>query len=459
MTERPDEDDKAPEPVPERSLPADAPEAHGDPADSMHGIVRICLVAIVAGAAIGLVGGGFRWCLEYADKARVDIVDWAHTLPGPGWLVTMAGVALCAALAAQIVRWVPLAAGSGIPHVEAVYAGHARLPLLLLLPAKFIGGVLSIGSGLVLGREGPTVHMGAVIGAEAAKRAKLEDADCRMMQTSVGGAGLAVAFNAPIAGALFVMEEVTRTFKLRAVLPTLLGAAVAVACGRFILGNEPDFDVEPIGSPELAWLPLFVVFGLFTGLLGWIYNHMVLFFLDHVTAESRVPAVVKAAGIGAVIGLIMFIEPQAVGGGDALTQPILSGQQFVIPVIIGFLVVRLFLGSLSYSANVPGGLFAPLLALGALWGLLFVNLLDAVWPGHSAELAVPMALVGMASFFGATVRAPLTGIVVVMEMTATTAVAIAMLAATAASVLVAELTKLPPLYESLRERMAPETKH
>ena len=326
----------------------------------------------------------------------------------------------------------------------------------MLLPAKFIGGVLSIGSGLVLGREGPTVHMGAVIGAEAARRAKLDDLDCRIMQTSVGGAGLAVAFNAPIAGTLFVLEEVTKSFRLRAVLATLFGAAVAVACGRFILGNEPDFDVGPIGPPDLAWLPLFVVFGLLTGGLGWIYNRLVLFFLDHVTAERRVPAIAKAAGIGGVVGLALFVDPNTVGGGDTLTQPILSGQQFVIPVIVGFLAVRFFLGSLSYSANVPGGLFAPLLAAGALWGLLFVNVCDLIGVGHVSDLAVPMALVGMASFFGATVRAPLTGIVVVMEMTATTSVVIAMLAATAAAVLVAELAKLPPLYESLRERMTPE---
>jgi CIC family chloride channel protein len=406
--------------------------------------------------AIGFVGGAFRWCLEQADRLRIDFVGWTHSLPGPGWLVPMAAAAAGATLAALIVRWVPLAAGSGIQHVEAVYRGDARPPLLILLPAKFIGGILSIGSGLVLGREGPTVHMGAAIGAGAARQAGLPDPDVRMMQTAVGGAGLAVAFNAPIGGTLFALEEVTKSFRLQTVLATLLSAATAVGCMRVLLDNEPDFFVAPVDAPALAWLPLFVVFGLLTGCLGAVYNRLTLWFLDHVGGYRRIPAVAKAAAIGAVIGLAMFVYPLAVGGGDTLTQLILGGHQIVLPVVVGYLLVRLVAGPLSYSAAVPGGLFAPLLAVGALWGVLFVGATDAVFPGDATTLVIPMALVGMAAFFGATVRAPVTGIVVTIEMTATTAVAIPMLAATAAAVLAAELTRTPPIYDSLRERMLPE---
>lgn len=433
---------------------ADDDAAHRD---FIRGAVVICVTAVVAGVAIGFIGGAFRWCLQTADRLRVDFVDWTHALPGPGWLAPMAAAALGATLAALIVRWVPLAAGSGIQHVEAVYRGDAEPPLLLLLPAKFIGGVLSMGAGLVLGREGPTVHMGAAIGAEAGRRARLSESDVRMMQTAVGGAGLAVAFNAPIGGTLFALEEVTKSFRLQTVLATLLACATAVGCVRFVLGNEPDFLVRSIGAPDLGWLPVFVVFGLLTGCLGAVYNRLVLWFLDHVTGLRRVPALAKAAVIGAVIGLAMFVNPLAVGGGDPLTQMILSGQSIVLPVVVGYLLVRVVAGPLSYSAAVPGGLFAPLLAIGALWGLLFVGGFDAVWPGDATSLALPMALVGMAAFFGATVRAPVTGIVIVIEMTATTSVAIPMLAATAAAVLAAELTRSPPIYDSLRERMVPET--
>ena len=142
-----------------------------------------------------------------------------------------------------------------------------------------------------------------------------------------------------------------------------------MACSRLVLGNHADFQVEPIGAPALAWLPLFVVFGLLTGCLGAVYNRLVLWFLDHVAAIRRIPSLAKAATIGAIIGLAMFVYPLAVGGGEDLTQRILGGQHIVLSVIIGILAVRFVAGPLSYSAAVPGGLFAPLLAVGALWGL------------------------------------------------------------------------------------------
>jgi chloride channel protein, CIC family len=419
----------------------------------MRGSLHICITAVVAGVLIGFVGGAFRWCLETADNLRIDFVDWAHKLPGPGWLVPMAAAAAGATLAALIVRWEPLASGSGIQHVEAVFRGDAQPPRIRLLPAKFVGGVLSIGSGLVLGREGPTVHMGATIGAEAARWARLSDSDVRMMQTAVGGAGLAVAFNAPIGGTLFTLEEVTKSFRVKTVLAALFSATAAVSCSRLVLGNHADFQVEPLGAPALAWLPLFVVFGLLTGCLGAVYNRLTLWFLDHVAAIRRIPTVAKAAVIGAIVGLAMFIYPLAVGGGDLLTQRILGGHQILLSVVIGYLVVRFIAGPLSYSAAVPGGLFAPLLAVGALWGLLFVGAFNAVWPGNATQLAVPMALVGMAAFFGATVRAPVTAMVLVTEMTATTEVLVPMMAATAAAVFAAYVVGSPPIYDSLRERM------
>jgi CIC family chloride channel protein len=426
------------------------------PADAMQGSVLICVTAIVAGVVIGFIGGAFRWCLKSADVLRVDLSDCAHRLPGPGWLVPIAAAAAGATLSALVVRWMPLAAGSGIQHVEAVYRGAAAPPLLRLLPAKFVGGVLAIGSGLVLGREGPTVHMGAAIGAEAARRVRLPDSEIRMLQTALGGAGLALAFNAPIGGALFTLEEVTKSFRLQTVLATVFATATAVGCSRLILGNHPDFHVEPVASPALAWLPLFVIFGLLTGCLGVLYNRLVLGFVDHVKLLPTVPAVAKAAVIGALIGLVMFIHPLATGGGDTLTQMILGGDSMVLSVVAGFLALRFIAGPLSYAAAVPGGLFAPLLAVGTLWGVLFVGGFNAVWPGNHTSLAVPMAIVGMAAFFGATVRAPVTGIVIVIEMTATTSVAVPMLAATAAAVLAAELLRSPPIYDSLRRRMPAE---
>jgi CIC family chloride channel protein len=228
------------------------------------------------------------------------MVEWADRLPGPGWLIPVAAAATGATLAALVVRWEPLAQGSGIQHVEAVYRGQLPLSRIRLLPAKFIGGLLAIGSGLVLGREGPTVHMGAAIGTEAARRARLPDSEIRMMQTALGGAGLAVAFNAPIGGTLFTLEEVTKSFRTKTVLATLFAAATAVGCSRLVLGDRHEFRWENATQPEFVWLPLFVVFGLLTGILGAVYNVVVLWFLDRVTALRHIPTTAKAAAIGAV---------------------------------------------------------------------------------------------------------------------------------------------------------------
>ena len=124
-----------------------------------------------------------------------------------------------------------------------------------------------------------------------------------------------------------------------------------------------------------------MVFGVLTCGLGAVYNRLVLWFLDHVTAVRAIPSVAKAALIGAVIGLVMFIYPQAVGGGEPLTQLLLGGKHVLLTVIVGYLVLRFVVGPLSYSAPVVGGLFAPMLAVGALWGVLFVGVVDLVWPG------------------------------------------------------------------------------
>jgi CIC family chloride channel protein len=166
----------------------------------------------------------------------------------------------------------------------------------------------------------------------------------------------------------------------------------------------------------------------------------------------RIPGVAKASIIGAIIGSVMVVYPRAVGGGEELTQMLLGGQQLALVVIAGYLVLRFLAGPLSYSAPVVGGLFAPMLAVGALWGVLFVGVLNLVWPGDVGFLAIPMAVVGMAAFFGASVRAPMTGMVLVIEMTASTAVIIPILAATASAVLAAYLVGSPPIYDSLRER-------
>ncbi|WP_424465860.1 ClC family H(+)/Cl(-) exchange transporter [Pseudoclavibacter helvolus] len=428
-----------------------SPPPELDPARPLPGGVVLCLLAVIAGAATGFVAGAFRWCLERISEWRAELLIWAERLDGPGWLIPVVVAAAGAALAASIVGLVPRAVGSGIQDVEAVDRGDLAAPPLRVLPAKFVGGLLALGSGLVLGREGPSVHMGAALGAEAGRRARRSDAEVRVLQTSLAGAGLAVAFTAPIGGALFVFEEVAKSFWPKVVLPTLLGVAAAVSCSRLILDDRPDFDVRDVAVPGFELLPAFVVFGVLTGLLGALYNVFVIRALTLADRAARVPQVVKAAAVGALVGLALVLAPLTAGGGDELSQLLLGGSTLAVPLLLVYLAIRFVAGPLSYAAGTPGGLFAPLLAVGALWGALFARLVDAVLPGH--EVGVAMAIVGMAAFFAATVRAPLTGVVLVVEMTTITSVAVPMLAAAGAAVLTATLVRSAPIYDTLRERM------
>ncbi|MET0297823.1 MAG: ClC family H(+)/Cl(-) exchange transporter [Microbacterium sp.] len=413
-------------------------------------LVVLGLLAIVAGVATGFIGGAFRWLLLRADAVREELATWAHAVP-LGVLVVMLVGALAAVVAVLLVKLSPQSAGSGIQDVEAVYRGQMGSPPLSVVPIRFVGGVVAIGSGMVLGREGPTVHMGAALGAGVGKAAKLDPDDLRVLQTAMSGAGLAVAFNAPVGGALFVLEEVAKSASFRLIVPTILGVGAAIACARLVIGDHPDFAVHDVVEPPLFTLPMFLVFGILVGLLGALYNSLVVGLLDVGARLARIPAPLRAAVIGALVGLALFIDPLTVGGGDALTQVLLTGQALALPLLLMYASIRFLAGPLSYSAGTPGGLFAPVLALGALFGTIFAQLVEGLAPGLGADFATAVAIVGMSTLFAAVVRAPLTGIVLIIEMTAITTVTVPMLLAAGAAVVTAMLVKSPPVYDSLRE--------
>ncbi|MEU8779119.1 ClC family H(+)/Cl(-) exchange transporter [Streptomyces sp. NPDC048606] len=416
------------------------------------GPYRAYLVAAVAGALVGLVGGAFRWCLERADALRVSLSETAAGWGAAGWLVPIAVTATGAAVACAIALRVPFAAGSGIQHVEAVWRQESDPRSPWLLPAKFLGGLVAIGSGLALGREGPTVHMGSAIGSGAARRAGLGPEDVRLLHTSLGGAGLAVAFTAPLGGLLFVCEEVTRSFRPRLVLVTIIATATAVACAGIVIGDESVLPVPDVPAPPLWLLPVFLVFGASAGVLGAAYSALVVGTLAFCDRLARVPVVVRAAAIGAVVGLLSVFDPLFAGDGDPLSERLVAGDSPAVIVMAGYLLVRFAVGPLSYAAATPGGLFAPLLALGALWGT-FVHAVTLPLPPDQSAGPGAFAVVGMAALFAAVVRAPVTGVVLVVEMTGTTTLLVPLLTACFAATLTADRLESEPVYDSLRRRM------
>ena len=249
-----------------------------DGADHDEGsLLALGLLALVAGAAAGLVGAVFRLSLEQADRLRNALIGWAHGEEAAGFLLVVAACASATAIAGWLVRrFSPYAAGSGIPHVEAVLREELPPIPFRLIPVKFLGGLLAIGSGLALGREGPTVQMGASLAHLVGKLFARTWADCRVLIAAGAGAGLGTAFNAPIAGAVFVLEELVQRFEHRIAIAALGASATAIGVARLLVGDMPDFTVSGLGYGDAETRALYFVFGAFAGILAVAYNRLLL---------------------------------------------------------------------------------------------------------------------------------------------------------------------------------------
>ncbi|MBV8458015.1 MAG: H(+)/Cl(-) exchange transporter ClcA [Acetobacteraceae bacterium] len=413
----------------------------------------MAVLASIAGAASGLVGAIFRLTLEEADRFRDALIAANHDRGIAGFLLVCGGTAAAVALAAWLVRrFSPYASGSGIPQVEAALNEEVPPAPPHLIPVKFVGGVLAIGAGLALGREGPSVQMGAAIAHFVGRVCRRGWPDLRVLLAAGAGAGLATAFNAPIAGAVFVLEELVGRFEAHIAISALGASAAAIAVARALLGDAPDFDVEPLAYVGVQAWPLFVVLGIAAGLAAALYNSLLLGTLAAMDRLSRWPVEVRAAVIGASIGALAWSVPELVGGGDDITQRTLTGGATLLALSLAFLL-RFGLGAISYAAATPGGLFAPMLVLGAQLGLFCGVLCRAAFPEMALD-PTAFAVVGMAAFFTGVVQAPITGIALVIEMTASFTMLLPMLAACFAAMLVPNLLGSAPIYQSLRQRTA-----
>jgi chloride channel protein, CIC family len=414
-------------------------------------VIRISIASILTGILIGLVGGAFRYCLIAADTQRDALIAWAHGWPHIGWLAPV-GLGLVGAALARflVVRFAPVAEGSGVQRVEAVFSGEVKLAAYNIVPVKFFGGLIAMGSGLALGREGPTVQMGASL-SRLISYVVRGDQDLRVIGAAGAGAGLAVAFNAPIGGSVFVFEELTSNFTPSLLVATLAAASVAVWIMRLMLGNALDFTVQRVSVTQSWMIAPFLVLGALLGATGALFNAATVGLLRLSDRLSSISSLTRAAIIGATVGLVAWFIPGLVGGGDNLTQAVLA-DRFAVGSLMAIFLARFLLGPWSYAAGAPGGIFAPLLVLGASSGALFAGVLNHYMPTLGLS-PVAFAVVGMATLFSASVRAPLTGIILTVEMTGRGDLTLALLGASLVAMVVAMLLKSDPIYVTLKRRM------
>jgi CIC family chloride channel protein len=423
-------------------------DTHGEGVESLIGFV---MAAALVGVLTGVSAASFRLLLQQGARLRSSLAGWAHG----SWVGLIVVVLVCTAAAtvaaALVHRIEPHAEGSGIPRVEAVADGLVRPDRFRILPVKYVGGLLAIGSGMALGREGPSVQMGGTAAVIVATLTRRNLTDLQILVAGGAAAGLATAFNAPIAGGVFVLEELVKRFDPRTTVATLVASASGFAAAHLMVESRTDFHMARLADPRLVEAGWVFAIGLATGVLGVFYNAAVMFALRHADA-SRLPKEVRAAATGALVGLLVWLAPDLAGSGDNLTQNALLGRGALLAVT-GVLVLRFVLGVVSYAAATPGGLFAPMLVLGSQSGLI-VGLVALHLTPHIVPSLAACALIGMAAFFTASVHAPVTGLILATEMTGNTNQLPPMLGACAIAMLVSVALRSQPIYDRLAHRSA-----
>lgn len=440
--------------LPNRSTDPVSPDA----AESVHldrptpPRLRFFIQAVLVGLLAGLVAVLFRGALNHAVALRDGLFHLAAGFEAAGMFLTAGACALGVGASVWLVGTVaPEATGSGIPRVEAVLHHGRELRWFRVLWVKFVGGVLGIGAGLALGREGPTVQMGAALG-QTIGRAGHDPPGQRHLLIGLGAcAGLAGAFNAPLASMAFLFEELREKFSPGVCLAALLATTSADVVCQAVLGPQPVFQVRPFDPLPLARLPLFLLLGILAGGLGVGYNRTLLATMNAFDRlRARVNAVVVGLGVGAFLGFGGWFLPELMGGGEVLAQRFIL-EEVGIGTALGLLCVR-FLGSIvCYAVAAPGGLFAPILAVGAAAGFLFGSACQLALHDHSFHPAL-FVLAGMAALFVATVRKPLTGILLIMEMTGAFTLIVPVLVACLAAYVTANALGNLPIYDELLQR-------
>ncbi|MCG5234562.1 H(+)/Cl(-) exchange transporter ClcA [Xanthobacter oligotrophicus] len=426
------------------------PSAPADPRRTPRDAVYYVLAA-GAGLVVGGVGAVFHMVVDGLSRWP-DLVR-TH-LDGPLLYLAMSAVAavMVAAAVALVRAFAPEAAGSGVQEIEGALEGLRPVRWKRVLPVKFVGGVLALGSGLVAGREGPTIHMGAAVTKALSDVAGLGTRDTRGLLAAGAAAGLAAAFNAPLAAILFVIEETRRQFPygLRTYSAVILCSVASAVMAEAIGGTAPDMKLDVPEMPLLL-LPAFLVLGAVLGAVGVAFNRVLVASLDGARMLAlKVSPYLLPVLVGAAVGPLILLRPEATFGGETLAVS-LPGLGLPALTLAGIVIIRFVMTMASYSTGIPGGIFAPILAMATAVGVLFATLLALAVPLPQDAVAA-FGIAAMGGLFSATVRAPLVGMVLVAELTGAYGLLIPVILTCVTANLVAEALGGKPIYEVLLDR-------
>ena len=419
--------------------------------------LAVLLMAAVVGTLAGLIGVAFEKSVNWVQNLRigalVEVADHWFLV----WPLAFILSALLAMVGYFLVRrFAPEAGGSGIPEIEGALEELRPVRWWRVLPVKFIGGMGTLGAGMVLGREGPMVQLGSNLGRMVVDVFRMRSPEARHTLLATGAAaGLSAAFNAPLAGILFIIEEMRPQFRynLISIKAVFTGVIMATIVFRIFNGDKAVIEVGKLSNAPVNTLWLYLILGMIFGCIGPLFNTLVLRTQDmfqRIHGGNIKKWVLIGGLIGGSCGVLGLIQPAASGGGFNLI-PIAAAGNFSVGLLLFIFIARVITTLLCFSSGAPGGIFAPMLALGTLLGTAFGMAATPLFPAYHLD-AGTFAIAGMGALLAASVRAPLTGIVLVLEMTDNYQLILPMIITCLGATLLAQFLGGKPLYSTILQR-------
>ena len=419
---------------------------------------RLLALTIVAGGLCGLAAVAFHVTCFWL---YATLIDRATAAPGRSWIWwTILTPALGGLIAGVgLTYWVPAAAGSGIPQVKAAFTFRFGAITLKETLGKFVLCTIQLGSGASLGVEGPTVQICAGVSSFLSRIARLSPVNSRRM-TSVGmAAGIAAAFNAPIAAVTFTLEELIGSLDQTMLAGVIVAAALAGVVEHSILGSNPVFQVPRLQTYTLtkaSSLVWYALLGLLAAIVSVAFTDSLLWLRLRFRELKRVPKWIQPAiGAGATGALavvaIQFFHVNGIAGNPytTLTQALLGNLPVTSMAVL--CVLKLAATVTSYSSGGSGGIFAPALFMGGMLGGA-VGYLDVTVFHHPADSIGAFAVVGMGAVFAGIVRAPMTSILIIFEMTSGYGLVLPLMIANMSAFALARYWRHTSVYEALLEQ-------
>lgn len=411
---------------------------------------QLVLEGIIVGALSGLLVVLYRIALNLVEIYSKFIYSYEHRNPWfiPIWFLLLLILAYVVGI---MVKRDPMISGSGIPQVEGVLLGQLEMNWWKVIFRKFIGGVISIGAGLSLGREGPSIQLGAAVGQGVSKIFKRVRIEEKYLMTSGASAGLSAAFNAPFAGVIFALEEIHKNFSPLVLLAAMSASVTADFVSKEFFGLKPVFYFKNLQIIPLKYYIYLIGFGIVLGAFGAFYNFILLKTQKAYNSQKWLSVEFRPIIPFLLAGILGLVLPQVLGGGHGIIESLINGDYFLNTIIL-LLLVKFLFSMISFGSGAPGGIFFPLLVLGALVGAIYGNVLFSLL-GINKIYINNFIILGMAGCFTAIVRAPITGIILITEMTGSFTHMLSLTIVSITAYIAAEFLHSEPVYESLLKRI------